>query len=113
LQALVTLNDPVYVEAAQAMARRLLREASGLPQERLAYAWLLALCRPPRDDETAAMLRLYTDALAAFRDDASLAAQMAGHEVGPPPAGTDLAELAAWTVVCNVILNLNELIFKR
>jgi hypothetical protein len=38
---------------------------------------------------------------------------MAGTQTDPPPAGGDTAELAAWTVVCNVILNLDELIFKR
>lgn len=113
LQALVTLNDPVYVEAAQALARRLLREANGPPSERLAYAWLLALSRPPRDEETAPLLGLYEEALAAFRRDAAAAAEMAGRELGPPPEGSDLTELAAWTVVCNVILNLDELIFKR
>jgi mono/diheme cytochrome c family protein len=113
LQALVTLNDPVYVEAAQAMARRLLRESEGPPPARLAYAWLLALARPPSDDERSALLKLYEQALAEFRRDASAATQMAGTETDPPPAGGDTAELAAWTVVCNVILNLDELIFKR
>lgn len=113
LQALVTLNDPVYVEAAQAMARRLLYEATGPPPQRLAYAWLLALSRLPREEETAAMVQLYEQALATFRTDASAAAEMAGQEAGSPAAGTDLAERAAWTVVCNVILNLDELIFKR
>src|SRR5207253_2317239 len=51
LQALVLLNDPIYVEAARAFAERILREARGTPQERIQFAYRQALCRQARPEE--------------------------------------------------------------
>ncbi len=54
LQALVTLNDPVYVEAAQALARRIVREGGSNPEDRARYALRLCLCRPPKPEQVGA-----------------------------------------------------------
>ena len=51
LQAFVTLNDPVYVEAAQALARRIVREGGSTPEDRVRFALQLCLCRPPRPEQ--------------------------------------------------------------
>ncbi|MBI4601498.1 MAG: DUF1553 domain-containing protein [Planctomycetes bacterium] len=109
LQALVTLNDPVYVEAAQALARRIVSEASPPTPEALAARGLrLALLRPPRPGEVERLAALYRGTLEDYKMDPDGARSMATDPLGPAPEGADLAELAAWTVVSNVLLNLDE-----
>jgi len=110
LQALVTLNDPVYVEAAQALARRMVREGGPVDADRAAHGFRLVLARRPTPAETDRLMRLHADALAGFRADPSDAKKMATEPLGPVPVdlGVDEAGLAAWTVVANVILNLDE-----
>ncbi len=114
LQALVTLNDPVYVEAAQAMARRILQEAPTADVDgRVQYAYLLTTSRPPSDAERARVSALYTDELERFLKDNDAALKMATDPVGPAPVGMKTAELASWTVISNVLLNLDEVLTKR
>ena len=113
LQALVTLNDPVYVEAAQAMARRIVREGGSTPDGRIAYALRLALCRPPAAGEVEVLRGLYDRRLAFFRDRPSEAERFATDPLGPAPADVEVAELAASTAVCNAILNLDEVLVKH
>ena len=114
LQALVTLNDPVYVEAAQALARRVLAETGNDHDRdaRIRLAFRLALLRPPRDAETARLAALLDNERAHYRSDRKQAERVATAPIGPAPEGVDIAELAAWTVVCNVILNLDEFLTK-
>ena len=66
LQAFVTLNDPVYVEAAQALARRIVREGGSNLEDRVRYALQLCLCRPPAAEQVAALIRLYEDGARAL-----------------------------------------------
>ena len=110
LQALVTLNDPVYVEAAQALARRMVREGGSTSPERAVRGFRLVLARQPNAAEIDRLVRLHDDALGGFRNDPDDAKKMATDPLGPVP--TDLTigidDLAAWTVVANVILNLDE-----
>ena len=113
LQALVTLNDPVFVESAQALARRVLARKDMTPSERAALALRLALCRPPAAAEVARLVRLYEQARAALAPDAAKANALATKPIGPLPAGVDAVEAAAWTVVANVVLNLDEILTKR
>lgn len=112
LQALVTLNDPVYIEAAQAMARRVLSEAP-TADERVDYAYLLAASRPPNDGEREKLAALLNDEIAHFREAPEAAETMATEPLGPLPQGMDAAELASWTVVSNILLNLDEVLTKR
>jgi hypothetical protein len=107
LQALVTLNDPVYVEAAQALARRMISGASS-PEDRVRLGFRACLVRPPSDPELGRLLHLYEEARAEYARDPAKAKSMAGG-----PAGMDAAELASWTVVANVLLNLDEMVLKR
>jgi hypothetical protein len=67
LQALVTLNDPVFVEMARAMARRVLREAGPSPADQIHHAMRLAVARPPSDEELQVLLALYDRRLAEFQ----------------------------------------------
>ncbi len=110
LQALVTLNDPVYVEAAQALARRMVREGGSTSPERAARGFRLVLARQPTAAEIDRLVRLHDDALAGFRNDPDDAKKMATDPLGPVPSdlAVTLDDLASWTVVANVILNLDE-----
>ncbi|MEZ0268266.1 MAG: DUF1553 domain-containing protein, partial [Phycisphaerae bacterium] len=112
LQALVTLNDPCYVEAAQGLARRVLREGGAGLEERVTFAFRAVLTRPPSQAELARLKVLYEQALAAYADKEKAAA-MATKPLGALPAGMDVGEAAAWTVVANTILNLDETLAKR
>ncbi len=112
LQALVTLNDPVYVEAAQALARRITAAASD-PRERVRFGFFVCLSREPSSAECDRLVKLYEEAYATYAQSPEQARKMATEPLGAAPPGADLAELAAWTVVGNVLLNLDEVLMKR
>ena len=111
LQALVTLNDPVYMEAAQALARRL-ATVEGAPTAKLEAAFQLTLARPPKETEARELLGLHAKTRERFTRDAKQALEIATNPIGPLPLGADAADLAAWTVVSNVLLNLDEFLMK-
>jgi hypothetical protein len=113
LQALVTLNDPCYVEAAQALARRMVKEGGTTVDSRATHGFRLCLTRLPRDLEVRKLTELYDKARAQFAKDPKDAVKMATEPLGPLPAGMDAVDLAAWTVVGNVLLNLDETVNKR
>jgi hypothetical protein len=110
LQALVTLNDPVYIEAAQALARRMVREGGPDAAGRAARGFRLVLARRPQPAEVARLVRLHGEALADYRSRPDAAVKMATDPLGPIPGDLRIepADLAAWSVVANVILNLDE-----
>jgi hypothetical protein len=111
LQALVTLNDPVYVEAAQALARRIAAQP-GDAMARVIYGFRLVLTRPPSEKEVTRLVELFEKARGDYQKDTAKAAAMATKPLGPVPAGVNVADLAAWTVVGNVLLNLDETLAK-
>ncbi len=113
LQAFVTLNDPVYVEAAQGLARRIVSQGGQSAPDRGAFALELALVRPAKIEQVDQIVALYRSALDHYQKDAKAAAEMATEPLGPLPSGCDVSELAAWTVVSNVILNLDGVLTKR
>ena len=112
LQALVTLNDPVFVEAAQALARKM-ASAGSTPEDKVRLGVRLSLARPATDAEVARLVRLYESTREGFAKDRDKAQKLATEPLGPAPKGADVAELAAWTVVGNVLLNLDEMLMKR
>lgn len=115
LQALTTLNDPAFFDAARGLARRLMsryHSAAEPIRERIVYAFRLCVARQPDEKELNRLARLFEGELARFRQDSGSAEQIAlGGEV-QPSAGTDLAEFAAWTMLANVLLNLDETITR-
>jgi hypothetical protein len=113
LQALVTLNDEVYVEAAQALARKTVKEGGATTAERVTFAFRQCLVRPPSDAELKRLVKLFDDSKEALAKDERKATQLATMPIGPVPSGANVAELAAWTVVGNVLLNLDETLMKR
>ncbi len=113
LQALVTLNDPVYVEAAQALARRVVREGGDSVKTRVVHAFRLVLTRPPTERELARLTDLFQKAHLTYEKDPARAAAMATKPLGPAPKDMNVVDLAAWTVVGNVLLNLDETLARR
>lgn len=112
LQALVTLNDPVYVEAAQALARRIVREGGETPEARIAFALRLCLARPANPEQAQRLLALYQNELEHYRAHPDAAKALATEPLGPLPEGWDAAETAAWTSVANVLLNLDGVLAR-
>jgi len=112
LQSLVTLNDPVYVEAAQSLARRAI-EHGGTIEDQVAYAFRRCLARPPRDNERQMLVNLYNDAHTRLAAQPDAAMKLASAPMGKLPANVQPAEAAAMTVVANVLLNLDEMVLKR
>ncbi len=112
LQAFVTLNDPAYVEMAQALARRLVREAGATAESRLRHGLELALLREPPADKLRTLVSLYEEQLALYRTAPAEAKKLAQDPLNPLPDTTDWAEQAALTVVANVLLNLDAVLVR-
>lgn len=109
LQALNLLNDPVFLEAAQALAEQTLREARGDFGGRLSYAFERCLARQPKSRESEQLLSYFQRQKDIFQKDAKAAESLYPVE----PAGVDRAEAAAWVGVSTVLLNLDEFITRE
>lgn len=110
LQSLVLMNDPVFVEAARAVAQRVLAQPDLQNDERIELVWRLALARKPSASETHILSRTLNQQLENYRADVEAAQKLVAVGDLPRPESLDPSELAAWTAVSNVILNLNETI---
>jgi hypothetical protein len=107
LQALTLMNDRVFTEAAQVMAERVLTERSQLSKQ-IDYVFMLCLSRPPTKPERDRVRDYYSEMIEQLEADPSKAAKIAGGvAVFAPQRRTDLA---AWTLICRAILNLDETI---
>lgn len=111
LQALVTLNDPVFLEAAAALAKRMMTEADD-PAARVARGLRLAVVRPIRDGEAGPLMRLQRDAKQSFASSPEQAAALIKTGRGDPNQ-KDISEFAAWIVTANAILNLDEFLTRN
>jgi hypothetical protein len=112
LQALATLNDKAFVEASAALARRILAECQGEAKDRAAYGFKLCVARTPGAKELDVLVHLYEENLAKYRQDPAAAQALAKNGAKELPGDVDAAELAVWTVIANVLLNLDETITK-
>jgi hypothetical protein len=112
-QALVLLNDPTYVETARIFAERILHESGKDVETRIAFAYQQALHRNPNAKELILLTALAAKHLKQYQADAPAAAAVL--KVGAKPADTklDKAELAAWTSIARVVLNLHENITRN
>ena len=113
LQALVLLNDVQFVEAARAIAVAVSHEDSGL-RERIGEAFLRLTGRAPDSAETDLLTELFHEQQTFFSDsreqDASKFVQLGESR---PDAGLDIVDIAALTVTCQAILNLDATVFER
>jgi hypothetical protein len=113
LQALTTLNDTAFVEAAQALAARVLREGPADDAGRIEYAFRLCVARRPDGTEREQILEFYRRELARYREKPAVAKLVATSEAVPVAKEADISELAAWTTVSRALLNLDETIVKE
>src|SRR5262249_54821871 len=104
LQALTTLNDPAFFEAAQAMARRVVAEGGASVSSRATYAFRLVTSRKPRPSELDTLLSEFDENRRQFEGNLKEAEALSGKAD---------AELAAWTVFSNALLNLDEALTKE
>ena len=111
LQSFVTMNDEAYVEFAQAMAHRIYTEGGVTPAERLKFALRLTLAKPLEANRLAALTELYEGELAHYKKETAAAKDLYG-KTAPLPEGADVSEMAALTVVANVLLNLDAILMK-
>jgi hypothetical protein len=112
LQALVALNDPVFVEAAQGFAGRILREGGVATRQRANWAWRQATGREGEVREIDSIVRLYESAVVEYARDEKSAREMAGAEAAIDALRVSVAQWAAWTVVANMLLNLDSVLTK-
>ncbi|GIW82160.1 MAG: hypothetical protein KatS3mg105_3967 [Gemmatales bacterium] len=113
LQALLLMNEQQYFECARHLAQRMMREGGKQPHERLAFAYETVLARPPEPSELAELATAYRDFLASFRKEPEQARKVIHVGNSKPDPTFDPVELAAWTMVANLILNLDETVTKE
>ncbi len=110
LQALTLLNNAVFVEAAQALGRRIAARP-GTMEEKAAYLFRRCVTRPPTNDELAAVTAFYAAQKARLEKKEIDAPTLAGSSKGS--SAKDTTERAAWTLTARSLLNLDEVIVKR
>lgn len=110
LQALLLLNEQQYFECARALAARGVKEGGAKPEDRVSYLFYLATARKPDAGEIGELLSAYKDFQEKYAKDADAAKKVIG-DVKLDGAVTS-AEQAAWTMIANLILNLDEVLNK-
>ena len=113
LQALVLLNDPQYVEAARALAERVLREAGSDTGERLVHAFRLLATRRPTERELEVLRSLYEDQRAAFAAAPAEAEELCAVGASERDASLDVLEVATLAVVAGTLLNYEAVVTRR
>ena len=116
LQALMTLNEPIFVEAARALALKALTEGGATDVQRLTYAFRRCVSRAPAEAEQKALLTLLGKQRERFEKPNAKPWELAAADPKSPPKlpeGATPAQAAAWTVVARVLLNLDETITKE
>jgi len=112
MQALLLMNDPQYVEAARCFAERILAEGGGGDEARVRWALELATCARPADADVGEVLALLRAQRTTFQAKPAAAKALVMIGARPPGGVAAAAELAAWTIVANLILNLDAVLTK-
>jgi hypothetical protein len=112
LQALTLMNDVTFIEAARVLAQRIMNEGDLTPEERLALAFRLATGRAPQPAELKILRAGFHKHLAHYRRDKAAARKLVSAGEAPRDERLDVSELAAYTTVATLILNLDEVITK-
>jgi hypothetical protein len=116
LQALTTLNEPLYLEMARALALKTLVEGGPSEEQRISYAFRRCVSRKPTERETVELRGLLNKETQRYSDTKRNAWDVAAEDPAHPPMlpqGATPAEAAAWTIVSRVMLNLDETITKE
>lgn len=116
LQALTTLNETLFLEAARALALKTIKEGGATETQRLAFAFRRVLSRKPTQAETTELLNLWQRQHERFLKGEANPWNLATNDPDKPyalPANTRMEDVAAWTAVTRVLLNLDEAITKE
>jgi mono/diheme cytochrome c family protein len=113
LQALTTLNDAAFVEAAQALALRVWREGGGDDRARMIYAFRLCVAREPDAYELERLLALLKKQQTRFDGKTAASVYLSAPDLNKLPEDVDLHKVAPWTAVARVLLNLDETIARQ
>ncbi len=113
LQALALLNDLQFVESSRAFAQRILLEGGHGTNDRLAWAFRMATSRKPASDEVKVLKQVLTQQLEGYRKNTDAATKLLGVGSFKANESIDRAELAAWTTVASMVLNLDEAVTKN
>ncbi len=113
LQALITMNDIQHFEAARALGQRMMTEGGITPADRIAYGFRLALARKPLETEREVLKQLFERELARYAENREAATQATTYGESKPAANLNPTELAAYTLVSNVLLNMDETLTKN
>ncbi|MEO8427903.1 MAG: DUF1553 domain-containing protein [Verrucomicrobiota bacterium] len=112
LQALALMNEVTFVEAARVLAQRIMTSGSHTPEERISFAFRLATARAPKPGELSVLLASWSEYRSRYQSDSSSAAKLVSAGEAPRNEHLAVAELAAYTAVANLILNLDETITR-
>jgi hypothetical protein len=112
LQALLLMNDPQYFEAARVLAEQAMIQGGETPASRAQYLYRRCTCRSADEATLAELVALYGEHLAGYAADTEAAGQTIAVGESKPDDSLDVAQLAAWTMVANLVLNLDEVICK-
>lgn len=113
LQALALMNDLQFVESARGFAVRILSEGGDSDKERLTYAFRLATSRQPVGEELKVLRTSLAEQRAHYKKDTAAAEKLIGVGAYKPEKVADKVELAAWSTVASMILNLDETVTKN
>ncbi|MCU1259202.1 MAG: Protein of unknown function (DUF1553)/Protein of unknown function (DUF1549)/Planctomycete, partial [Bryobacterales bacterium] len=116
LQALTTLNEPLFLESARALALLTIRQGGNTDEQRVAFAVRRCLSRNPTPNESATLLSMFNKQVQRYTDGTRDPWELATADPAKPPVlppATSPAQLAAWTAVSRVLLNLDETITKE
>ena len=113
LQALTTLNDAVFVEAAQALAMRVWKNGGPDDRSKLIYAFRLCVSREPDQFEIQKLTELLEDQKKYFEENTAAAVYVTTPDPNKIPEGVNLHKVAPWTMVARVLLNMDETITRE
>lgn len=113
LQALVVLNDVQFVEASRKFASRIIREGGSTPEERAEFAFEMATARKPNENEKSTLLEIYQHSYQKYLSDPESAGKLINTGEMKLLENLDPVDQAAWTVVANLILNLDETLTRE
>ena len=113
LQALLLMNDTQYVEAARNLGQKMMTSGGASAGERLSFGFRVATARQPTPEEAAVLAKLLAAHLADYQADRGAAEKLVSIGVSPRNMALDVSELAAYTMVANLILNLDETVTKE
>jgi hypothetical protein len=112
LQALALLNEVTFVEAARALAERMMREGGDTPEDRISTGYRLATARRPAPEDLVLLRDGFGSRLAEFRSQPESARALVSHGASKPDPSLDPAELAAYTLTANLLLNLDRVVTR-